>query len=85
MYFCSSFVLEYEKNLIWYQALDIFLEILHAAGNLFYMFSIKKPFQSWFHPSSRSSFDLLANFLLVFCAFGCLTFLPFVREAFLIP
>ena len=59
----------------------------------FYMLSIKfnyaapfcllKLFQSWFHPSARS-FDLLATFLLVFCAFGCLIFLPSVRETFLI-
>ena len=47
-------------------------------------FSLLKLFQSWFHPSARS-FDLLATFLLVFCAFGYLTFLPFVRETFLIP
>ena len=47
-------------------------------------FSLLKLFQSWFHPSARS-FDLLATFLLVLCAFGYLTFLPFVRETFLIP
>ena len=46
-------------------------------------FSLLKLFQSWFHPSARS-FDLLATFLLVFCVFGYLTFLPFVRETFLI-
>ena len=47
-------------------------------------FSPLKLFQSWFHPSARS-FDLLATFLLVFCAFGYLTFLSFVRVTFLIP
>ena len=46
-------------------------------------FSLLKLFQSWFHPSARSC-DLLATFLLVFCVFGYLTFLPFVRETFLI-
>ena len=46
-------------------------------------FSLLKLFQSWFHPSARS-FDLLATFLLVFCVFGYLTFLPFVLETFLI-
>ena len=46
-------------------------------------FSLLKLFQSCFHPSARS-FDHLATFLLVFCVFGYLTFLPFVRQTFLI-
>ena len=42
-----------------------------------------KLFQCWFHPSVRL-FDHLATFLFVFCVCGYLTFLPFVRETFLI-
>ena len=47
-------------------------------------FSLLKLFQSWLYPSARS-FDLLATFLWVFCAFSYLTFPPFVSETFLIP
>ena len=46
-------------------------------------FSLLKLIQSSFYPSA-SSFDPLATFLVVFCTFRCLTFLPFVRKTFLI-
>ena len=47
-------------------------------------FSPLKPVQSWFH-TLASLFGPLATFLLDFYAFVvCLTFLSFVREAFLI-
>ena len=46
-------------------------------------FFLLKPLQSWFHPL-ESSFDPLGTFLLVLCAFACLTFLPFVHDTFLI-
>ena len=72
---------------------DIVCIKLWAFFGKFYMLSIKfkyaapfsllKFFQSCFHPLARS-FDLLLTFLLVFCAFGYLTFPPFVRETFLI-
>ena len=83
----------YHMKWIWYslhQALGIFFFFFFCK---FYMLSVKfnyaapfsllKLFQSWFHPSARS-FDLLTTFLLVFCVFGYLTFLPFVLETFLI-
>ena len=76
--------------------MDLIRIIVPSCGDFFgkfYMLSINfnyaaaffllKLLQSWFHPLA-SSFDLLATFLLVFCAFGYLTFLPFVRETFLI-
>ena len=65
----------YHMKWIWYS--------LPVKFNYAAPFSLLKLFQSWFHPSARS-FDLLATFLLVFCVFGYLTFLPFVRETFLI-
>ena len=46
-------------------------------------FSLLKLVQSSFYPSA-SSFDPLATFLVVFCTFRCLTFLPFVRKTLLI-
>ena len=81
----------YHMKWIWYslhQALGIFFffckfYMLSVKFNYAAPFSLLKLFQSWFHPSARS-FDLLATFLLVFCAFGYLTFLPFVLETFLI-
>ena len=82
----------YHMKWIWYslhQALGLFFffckfYMLSVKFNYAAPFSLLKLFQSWFHPSARS-FDLLATFLLVLCAFGYLTFLPFVRETFLIP
>ena len=73
---------------IWYsQALGILFfckfYIVSVKFNYAVPFSLLKLFQSWFHSSVRS-FDLLATFLLVFCAFGCLIFLPFACETFLI-
>ena len=79
----------YHMKWIWYslhQALGIFFckfYMLSVMFNYAATFSLLKRFQSWFHPSARS-FDLLTTFLLVFCAFGYLTFPPFVRETFLI-
>ena len=81
----------YHMKWIWYslhQALGLFFffckfYMLSVKFNYAAPFSLLKLFQSWFHPSARS-FDLLATFLLVFCAFGCLIFFPFVRETFLL-
>ena len=59
----------------------------------FYILSIKFNYAAAFY-SIKTSSKLVpsvgelvwpfGNFLFVFCAFGCLTFLPFVRETFLI-
>ena len=83
MYFCSSFTLPYEMDSL-AQALTICK---------FYMLSIKFSYAAAFY-SMKTSLKLVpsagelvwpfGNFLFVFCAFGCLTFLPFVRETFLI-
>ena len=79
----------YHMKWIWYslhQALGIFFckfYMLSVNVNYAAPFSLLKLLESWFHPSARSS-DLLATFLSVFCVFGYLTFLPFVRETFLI-
>ena len=78
--------LPYHMKWIWcslHQALGILFYMLSVKFNYAAPFSLLKLFQSWFHPSARS-FDLLETFLLVFCAFGYLIFLPFVRETFLI-
>ena len=82
-----------QSNVVHHSPYHIVCIKLWAFFGKFYMLSIKfkyaapfsllKFFQSCFHPLARS-FDLLLTFLLVFCAFGYLTFPPFVRETFLI-
>ena len=57
--------------------------ILSIKFNYAFSFSLLKLYQSWLHPPV-SSYDSLTTNLLDFCAFGCLMFLIFVREAFLI-
>ena len=86
VHFSSSFTLpirnEFDINYVKLWTFFCRFYMLSIKFNYAASFSVLK-LQSWFHPSA-GSFDLWATFLLVFCAFGCFTFLLFVRKRFLI-
>ena len=74
--------LPYHKKWIRYelrQALAIFRFCMLSIKLVMLLhFILLKLLQSW------ARLTLFGNFLFVFCAFGCLTFLPFLHEPFLI-
>ena len=71
---------------LWAFLFCFFLHILHAISKAQLCCSIfsAKTFSKLF-PSFSEVVWPFGNFFVSFCAFGYLTFLPFVRETFLIP